>query len=373
MPWVMESQGIQSYVNLVQSRDWGTKRNQGWLQRAVRSLEDRVPMRRWPNVDFDQGFRSMVSKALGQPFDALGIGGAGVTQHIMDEIRTEYDAREGEPGARSVFEKVARNVCNRHGLPEEAVKRIMWLGNETYHYNQAACFDGMAEEPSTGVYTRYSPAFTWMQEPFNEVSSPSSIYVPVLHPDHSIYLDGEKLRRLVKPGEEVFAIKAEYLQALDDVLAGQLYPEDMRTSAEVYARELRDLFSFNVNLGPFLGPLTTAVGPTLRMAGAVIGSSLGIAATSKWFPLLSPAGGAAGVYIASRMETAIPHIIRQFRYGKVQASEIPFFKGQSVMDAIGAAKVTASVLLDHEKSKKHVVEIGGLSEKSTERPGTRNA
>jgi hypothetical protein len=155
LPGKAAEQGIGDYPELIRSEFWKKT-----LRQRLESLSSSsaISWTHWPNKNTDLGFMRLFEE-VGEASGALGI------PRLRDDEWRSFCAnvrrrfKEEQPiGARTAFENSVKECFPARDLRQQ----LMRLGNEIYHYNQAALLS--TDEKPVGVFSIHSRRLGMMRD-----------------------------------------------------------------------------------------------------------------------------------------------------------------------------------------------------------------
>lgn len=277
----------------------------------------------WPSVDIGQGFYKIVKMLKAAPEDSLSFDELPVA--LYRRISTEFlVAFEYEPkAARDKWEKIAQKHCEKLLDSERsklALREIMNLANEIYHFNFAGILSGEQSE-AVSAETRLNQLFFWMMansfneaEAFDEENLPGDLPMPTL-PWHDLQVDisdGNKVvRPFVEPGRPETEARDAFFKArraiFDDPQNGHLQDE-FRAAVANYDRVLAKHFG----VGKSSAEMTfeTFVDPVARVLNEKLPEEVGewAEAVEQALPGEAIAAGVGGLLqVTSHVATYVDH------------------------------------------------------------------
>lgn len=278
------SSGVESFVKLRDSPVWAEMAPT--LSAVSNRLRERKLFLSWPRKDMGSGFAAAMSRARGpddapRPLPDIGLDRTpkGVAERVFGRFQ-ETAARTTE-ALRTRWENIAQEEVDRAFMLDKrkAMRELMGLANEAYHFNFASCLSAEREEV-VGVETRYSEAFDELLDTPEIDFDRLRGFAPLKTPHHPALFDAAKLRDFIVEGYPSFRKKAAYLDAQSRFLSGRIDGRQFEDASTEYARHIGEYFgadyksdrqSFMVSLALFSGATVAGLALT-PAAGAALGA-----------------------------------------------------------------------------------------------------
>lgn len=335
--------GVQSFVELRKSSLWDDIAPT--LDAVSHRLRDRKLFLPWPRKDMGYGFAAAMARARGPDGAARPLADIGLTQtprRVAERVffRFEEIAARNTEALRTKWENIAREEVGRAIMlnRRKAMRQLMGLANEAYHFNFASCLSAERDEV-VGVETRYSEAFDELLDTPEIDFDRLRGFAPLKTPNHPALFDAAKLRDFIVEGYPSFRKKAAYLDAQARFLSGRIDGKQFEDVSSEYARHIGEYFgadyvsekqSFTVSLALFSGA---------TVAGLA----------------MSPAAGAALGAVAFVSERFVaPHILRKVSVRQIESQvKRKRYDGRR----LSRRQALASVMIDKGKASSLVASI----------------
>lgn len=345
IPERMAAENNASYMQLTSQPDWSARRrNLERLSEQLIAVDGFVP---WPKGTVSPGFCRLMRQLHQKDPASLGL------QHAThdDLLRTldEWENLLG-PEMRSPRDRwisAVRKIANSHNSrrsnadAQKVLLDLMYLANEAYHINFAACL--AAEDRAVAVATRFSVAFAEYLH-VDETTQSDWPRVPLLKlPDDFPIGDGKRLAEVVSPNSKLNDAKKRYLGSLDGYLAGNYRLDDLESSAQAYSELLSYHFYRDRDVKRW-GYLLRAAPPlTAFIFSHAIGAGL---AASAVIAVLSYLGGTFG----------LPSIVKLIEVRDRQFFQPPGYGAPDtpIVDKLMARRPLMSLSLKADAIKEHV-------------------
>lgn len=242
LPVAMAHAGVESFAELLRSPEWQGQlkplltRWDAYLQEYNRFLP-------WPRKDISHGFCLMMRRLQGKTAAELGL--ASVDDDLLQRVLDKFleQSEQSHDAARTRWEKLVLELCDQAANAEAAVREMMRLANQVYHYNFGICLTaGQVEEPEgrglIAVETRYNPAFADLLkiEPGMETVD---LEVPALKLPKRVPMDSRQFwEELIRPDTDLGEKRAIFTQSYENYLAGLIDLEQLKDAVAEYSSQL---------------------------------------------------------------------------------------------------------------------------------------
>jgi hypothetical protein len=292
----------------------------------------------WPRIDNRSGFAKLVEELRGKSPEQLGLQRPEADSlHQTLDLFKKNRLRDPTIGARTLWEKAAKEITKDKPT---ALKPLMHIANEAYHYNLSLCAADNARMP-IGVATRYSNIFA--PKYMSQGPRPSPTFSSLELPDVLKQLPMEKFLRIVLKGK-VQNAKNNYLNAYDDYISG----------AEIEAAENR-LKSEMLVYKECIASAVAKVTENKAAKRVITTSGIGISATGAYlYQIGQRDAGTFLMILGSYIGRRGPHVLRSWRTGKIKKElETRFRVPSRVARLIHASRATATMWLSEDQGRSH--------------------
>ncbi len=225
MPIAMAESGNQSFQRLIKDPEWDD------FGPAFKKIAEHVfrtgTQRPWPNVNMSYGY----AKLMEQHFIGKTAAQMGLSVLDTDDVRfisdnfLELNPRQGN--ARDKFERAAaRTLEKRNRFTGTAMREIMEVANQCYHYNfgLAMTEDPQVKKEGTGIAVDTTTGKTFDSLLATEPVTKDQIRdIPLMGiPKELPFDDGEFFLPFLDTTSEIYQAKIHYLQQLNRLLSSGL-------------------------------------------------------------------------------------------------------------------------------------------------------
>jgi hypothetical protein len=277
MPETMAKNGIRSYQEFTASSEWPA------FKRDFRQIAANVfrtgNARQWPKINMSYGYTKLMGRAFEKT--ALQLGFRLLNDDDLKFIRETFLNKEPQQGnPRDKFEKSADEVLHeRDRYSHDAMREIMDLANQCYHYNFGLAMMGDLRETEgkkagIAVDTTVGSAFSDLLE--TQSILPNQLEdIPVLRiPAHFPFHDGHLFLEFLDPASKIGQAKLRYLYELKRLLGPSMHNasdaqiqavrHDVEEATNEYARRIAEHIAdryYTPSANGMLGsPLALAMG-----------------------------------------------------------------------------------------------------------------
>jgi hypothetical protein len=335
MPGIL-ARTVPSYEHLSKDRE-AFRRLKNKLRRL--RVDPSYRWARWPKFDNRHGFELLAEGLVDKKPIEVGLRNVRPSQ-FERTLLTFFSLREREPqvGARTHWEAAAREYTL--GNPK-ALKALMQLGNEMYHFNMAA-FVAASANAHVAVATRLSATFT--SRFIGGARAIRSEHVQL--PKRLLRLPTAEFVRVMSDAD-VLQKKTQYLDALEDWVDGESARElddCTRAYSEAIQSAYRE-FAVSERTSVACGAGTVAVSAGLAAAGTFLGA-----------PALAVSGIAlAGLAVASTVVGGLPtaHLASVWRSRRLQPELVDAMRARRT----APQQPTATIKLEPDSAMKFVRQV----------------
>ncbi len=336
MPEKMATNGISTYQKLIRQSNWPETRRR--LESFGNSIRSRGGIEYWPSTDMSISFERLIDR-----LDGLSTGQIGLTsvsdvlfRKVLEHFRRSM--REHKDRPRDRWEKVCRSMVTLYDCTDRelAVRQLMNLANEVYHYNFGLALSANSDR-EISVETQYSYAFADFLRSETGIASLQGQIPSVRLPNNIPYNDGSRLPPFCDPSSKIGEARSNYLDAMNRYLNGRLDREQATDAADCYQARIHEYFKHSRDLNSATIParITLAIvgGVVSLVADPIVGSVFGV---------LAFVGGEYGV----------PRLVKKFRIDEGASSVVSRAQGWfgPLGGPAGAGHAISSVALDREKA-----------------------
>jgi hypothetical protein len=221
MPLKMAKQDNASFKALVGSNEWNEL--QPCLASVAMALFRSSNIVPWPKKAMHVGFVKLLEPVLTRSPKELSLHAA--SDISMPELAQVFrDMHPEAGGPRDKFEKAARLVCQKLRDPQGAMRELMSIANQCYHYNFGMCLGPECPWPISvdtqigNAFDEYLSADTQFDDDFKSILAK----IPVVRvPKRLPFERGGVFADLLDSGTEIGGAKNRYVRALDAIFVSK--------------------------------------------------------------------------------------------------------------------------------------------------------
>lgn len=227
MPGKMARQKNASFQQLVRSTEWRRGFREKWYDLSEWAFETGNAVA-WPRRDMSYGYCKLMLRALNSRPEDIGVN---LPETILLRICEDFFARRPlQSGPRDKLEKAAKAVIDEHLPPSRrmpALRSIMDIANQAYHYNFGLCLTSEIGTRNTTT-SKGGGAIcvdTTIGKAFDELLLEEEINEHVLKniplfgiPADFHFEDGEVFEPLVKPGSRAYGAKVRFARTIQSAI-----------------------------------------------------------------------------------------------------------------------------------------------------------
>ncbi len=314
------------------------------LSEAAEKNKSYIP---WPKPHMGLGFLRMFRRCAYRPVGELGL------RHVPQPEFNRFCDRfirlaTANPDAiRTTYETTAKALVADSGYvtePEAAMRELMGIANEAYHFNFAACLSA-EQDGNFGVETNQSQAFDEMLE-ISNVDVETMRQMPSFSlPRTKILLDGDKVRGAFEYRDSpVYIWKERYMAAVDQYVQLKIGRDDLQSVQETYLEEIVKHF----------GAIYRSMKVDKVMSWLLVPATAATSFAPIESQLLSYGVSTVAGGIALAAENFIsPHILKRINVEVRTRRELKLLADDATKAAIrqaGARQAICSALVDHDRA-----------------------